>query len=203
MEISPRILKQLGHPSGFTGRLILRLLNRVNRGMNDVALKALNLGVNDHVLEIGFGGGSLISRVLANDRTTRVTGAEISELAIKTARKKFRKDPRAGFTLSDTKALPFDNASFTRAVSVNVIYFWPDVLEMLSEVHRALTDGGKFVLCYSDQSPDYITRFFHEDVEAQLLAAGFATVHSTESFDKDNDSYFCTVATKAGLIPAE
>ena len=197
MNISPQTLKQLGHPSGFTGRLILRFLNHVNKGMNDVALKALDLGGNDHVLEIGFGGGSLIARMLANDKTTRVTGAEISELAIKTARKKFRKDPRVDFALSESKALPFANASFTRAVSVNVIYFWPDVPEMLSEVHRTLARGGKFVLCYSDQSPDYVTRFFHEDVEAQLLAAGFATVHSTESFDKENDSYFCTVAVKS------
>ena len=203
MAISPRLLKQLGHPSGFTGRLILRLLNRVNSGMNDGALKALGLGADEHVLEIGFGGGSLIERVLANNRTTRVTGAEISELAIQTARKRFRKNPRVDFALSDGKALPFENAAFTRAVSVNVIYFWPDVSEMLSEIHRVLADGGRFVLSYHDQSPDTVTRFFREDVEAQLLTSGFATVHSTEIFDKDNDSHFCTAAIKANLNPAE
>lgn len=197
MEISPRILKQLAHPRGFTGRLILQLLNRVNNGMNDVALKALNLGDNDHVLEIGFGGGSLIARVLANDKTTRVTGAEISELAVELARKKFRKNPRVYFTLGGGKTLPFKNATFTRAVCVNVIYFWPEVPEMLSEVHRILAHGGTFVLCYHDQSPNNVTRFFHEDVEAQLLAAGFATVHSTENFVGESDSYFCTVAVKS------
>lgn len=197
MEVSTRILKQLGHPSGLTGRLILRLLNRVNMVLNDIALNALDLGDSDHVLEIGFGGGSLIDSILSYNQTTRVTGAEISELAIKVARYKFRKNPRVDFALSEGNTLPFETAEFTHAVSVNVIYFWPDVPEMLSEVHRILTNGGKFVLCYSDQSPDNVTRFFHEDVEAQLHTAGFSAIHSTESFDKDNDSYFCTVAIKS------
>ncbi len=197
MAISPRILKQLGHPSGITGRLVLRLLNRVNRGMNDVALKALDLGENDHVLEVGFGGGALIARVLEHDKTPRVTGAEISELAINLARKRYRNYARANFALTDGKTLPFESATFTRVACVNVIYFWPDVPEMLTEILRILADKGKLVLCYSEQSPDNVTSFFHDDVEAQLRTAGFATTHTTEHFDKDNDRHFCTVATKA------
>ncbi|NEQ98703.1 MAG: hypothetical protein F6K30_18620 [Cyanothece sp. SIO2G6] len=33
--------RQLSHPSGWGGRLILRLLNRENAGMNAIALNAL------------------------------------------------------------------------------------------------------------------------------------------------------------------
>ena len=203
MTLSPKLLKQLGRPSGFAGRIILRMLNRVNRGINDCALAALNLRENAHVLEIGFGGGSLIARILAKDMTTRITGAEVSRLAIQTAQKRFRKEPRVDFKQCDGDTLPFGNAVFTRAVSVNVIYFWPNVPEMLSEVYRVLANDGKFVLCYSEDSPDNITRFNHKDVEAQLQTAGFATVHSTQILDKENDAYYCTVAIKVALNPAE
>ena len=98
MTRSSRLLKQLGHPRGIAGRIILRLLNRVNGNMNDEALTALDLGDSDHVLEIGFGGGSLVARIFGNDRTTCVSGVEISKLAIENANKKFRNEPRAAFT---------------------------------------------------------------------------------------------------------
>ena len=181
----------------------MRILNRVNRDMNDRALAALGLLENAHVLEIGFGGGSLIARILANDKTTRITGAEVSTLAIRTAQKRFQKEPRVEFKQCSGDILPFGNAVFTSVVSVNVIYFWPNVPEMLSEVHRVLANDGKFVLCYSEQSPDNITRFNHKDVEAQLQTIGFATAHSTQYLDKDNGAYYCTVAIKVALNPAE
>ena len=68
MAVSARILRQLGKPAGLLGRLILWELNRVNRGMNDVTFEALDLAAGDRVLDIGFGGGALIKRVLAEDR---------------------------------------------------------------------------------------------------------------------------------------
>lgn len=199
MTRSSILLNQLGHPRGLTGRIILRMLNRVNINMNDQALTSLDLGGDDHVLEIGFGGGSLVARILKGDKTSRVTGAEISTLAIKNANKDFRNEHRANFTHYNGNTLPFENGKFTRAVCVNVIYFWSDVPAMLSEIHRVLADGGKLILGYSDQSPDKVTRFFNKDVKAQLLAAGFATVHSTEVLDIDNDVQFCTVAEKPSL----
>ena len=93
--------------------------------------------------------------------------------------------------------MPFENSTFSRVAGVNVIYFWSDVPAMFSEVHRALTNGGKLILGYSDQSPDEVTSFLREDVEEQLRSVGFEAVHSTEVFDKDNDIQFCTVALKA------
>ena len=53
--------------------------------------------------------------------------------------------------------MPFENSTFSRVAGVNVIYFWSDVPAMFSEVHRALTNGGKLILGYSDQSPDEVT----------------------------------------------
>ena len=122
---------------------------------------------------------------------------EISKLAIQNADNKFRNEPRAAFTHYDGDILPFENTTFSRVACVNVIYFWSDVLAMFSEVHRVLTNGGKLILGYSDQSPDEVTSFLRKDIEEQLRSVGFEAVHTTEVFDKDNDIKFCTVALKA------
>ena len=195
MTSSTRLLRQLSHPSGLTGRIILRLLNRVNSGMNATALKALDLSGSDHVLEIGFGGGALVAGMLKQN--ARVTGMEVSNLAIQTAKKKFHKSAHTEFVIYSGIAFPFRDEVFTKAVCVNVIYFWKDVPAIMAEVHRALANHGAFILCYSEDSPDGVTRFDHKAVEAQLLSAGFTTATSYAKSDKQNDAYYCTVATKS------
>lgn len=174
----------------------------MNAHMNDRALAALDLQENDSVLEIGFGGGSLIDRILAKEQATHVTGADISALAVKSAKKRFQKAPRAIFKHIDGDLLPFKDTIFTQVVGVNVIYFWPDVSIMLSEAFRVLANESKLVLCYSEQSPDEVTRFKHQDVELQLQTAGFKSAVSYKETNKDNSTYYCTVALKSAFSPA-
>lgn len=203
MAYSSRILRQLGHPSGFLGRLILRRLNRVNRGMNEAAHAALDPGEGDRVLEIGFGGGSLIESILEHDRVALVAGADVSTLAIQSARKRFSRAVAAGraeFHKSGEETLPFDNATFSAVCCVNVIYFWPDVPAMLAEALRVLSPGGAFVLVYAEGSPDSVTTFPAPDVEAQLLEAGFASATTSHNSDRENGRYHCTVALKPAAL---
>jgi protein-L-isoaspartate O-methyltransferase len=81
MAYSERILRQLGNPSGMLGRFVLWRLNRVNSGMNQVALAALALSEGDRVLEIGFGGGALLDEMIVQRKALLVAGAERSQLA--------------------------------------------------------------------------------------------------------------------------
>ncbi len=198
MAYSSRILRQLGHPSGLLGRLVLRRLNKVNSGMNAFALDALGPGEGDRVLEVGFGGGALIGRMLAETGAAFVAGTEISELAVKAAGKRFAgdvADGRAAFRICGESSLPFDDGYFTAAVCVNVIYFWPDVPSMLADVRRVLAPGGRFVLAYAEGAPDRVTRFPADEVERLLREAGFAGAVTRQGSDAENGRYHCTVAT--------
>lgn len=82
------VAKQLGHPSGFCGRLLLRLLNRENAGMHQLAFEQLAIRQGDRILEIGFGGGSLLARILQTGLPERVVGVDYAEDALKVAQKK-------------------------------------------------------------------------------------------------------------------
>lgn len=196
---SSRILRQLARPSGFVGRLILRRLNRVNRGMNEAAYAALDPGDGDRVLEIGFGGGSLVGSILKNDGVAFVAGSDISSLAVQSARKRFACDIAAGraeFRDGGEAILPFDDAGFSAVCCVNVIYFWPDVPAMLAEAFRVLKPEGIFALVYAEGAPDSVSTFPAPDVEAMLLDAGFDTATTSHNSDRENGRYHCTVARK-------
>jgi arsenite methyltransferase len=195
---SKNILRQLGHPRGLLGRFILWRLNCINRGMNDLTFRALNLTDEDHVLEIGFGGGTLIERILSKT-AAQITGTDISTLAIKGATKRYNAAIQKGrlqLAPCDNTALPFENDSFSKACCVNVIYFWSDVAAMLVETHRILKSGGQFIVCYQENAPDGVKKFPPDQVEAILKTTGFIDVTISHGADKLSRSYHCTIATK-------
>lgn len=204
MPYSAKVLKQLGEPDGLIGRLILKWLNRVNRGMNRLTRRLLDLQEGDRVLEIGFGGGALIAEIQTHDRFSHLVGIDISRLAVVQAEKRFSKAVALGlleFRQAGQDGLPFPKDSFSKVCCVNVIYFWPDVSAMLSEIYRVLEPGGKLVLSYSEGSPDRQTRFPSKSVETWLSQLGFLHISSTTGKDRENGVYHGTVAIKPQDCP--
>ncbi|MEM7303056.1 MAG: class I SAM-dependent methyltransferase [Pseudomonadota bacterium] len=199
MAYSKKLLAQLGKPQGLLGRLILRRLNRVNEGMNSRTLELLALQNNDHILEIGFGGGALIAEILAKGRCARVAGVDISPLAVTQAQKRFRTDIAKGsveFLQGGQSDLPYPESSFTKICCVNVIYFWTDLSSMLFEVFRVLKPEGILILSYAEGAPNKLARFPAAEVEAKLAEIGFDNMCTVDGHDIENGTYHCTSAKK-------
>ena len=176
-------------------------LNKVNSNINRLTLSALSFSANDGFLEVGFGGGALISDVLKTHPSVRVFGVEVSALAVEFASQRFESEIRSGkvrILKSDDTGLPFEDGFVDSIASVNVIYFVADVEKEFKEAHRVLKHGGFYVLSYAEGSPDRVTRFPLEKVETLLRRAGFENVKSVHSKDSENGDFYCTKAQKPG-----
>src|SRR6266536_6199366 len=141
------IAKQLSNPTGLLGRIMGFLMNRHNAKMNDFAVKLLEIASIDRVLEIGFGGGVTVPKLLAN--AAFVGGLDRSDAMVKLARSRFSRAVKAGradFREGTVGAIPFPPASFTKACTVNSIYFWPSLEAGFSEIRRVLAPGGRLVV---------------------------------------------------------
>jgi arsenite methyltransferase len=117
--------------------------------MNRLALEALDVRPGERVLEVGFGGGELLSRLLA--ARAQVTGIDPSEAMLARARLRFvraLREDRLTLRLGTAERLPLPNSSVDKACSVNAIYFWPDLNVALRELARVLRPGGALVLCF-------------------------------------------------------
>lgn len=191
-----RIARQLANPSGFVGRVVLGpLWNKRNSALNDVAYQALALTPADRVLEIGFGGGYLLGRMSAIITTSCLSGVDVSEAMVEFCRKRYQGAIQAGrleLEVGSADRLPYPNAHFTKAVSVNSIFYWEDVSQAMSEVARVLTDDGCLVLCFTDrrslQQKDFarhrLKLYDGETVQQLLTAARFRSVTVTRHADQ-------------------
>lgn len=197
------VSRQLGQPSGWFGRWLMRLLNRENAEMNQLALSQLDLHQGDRVLEIGFGGGYLLEQMLETQLPSLVMGVDPSLDVLKLGNQRLQSWIDQGQLLLKegcAEALPFEAGTFGRIVTVNTLYFWTDAAMVLRECRRVLRPEGVLVVCYNsadfllaNELDAYGFQGYHvEDVEALFESAGFQTVKTGVGESKDNGQFFCT-----------
>ena len=171
---------QLSRPSGLAGRVVAAGMNRGNRDFNARAIEQLDVRPGTRVLDLGFGGG-LTFRPLLEKRAT-VVGVDRAEDMVAAAAERHREDVAAGrisVHAGDVLALPLEDAAVDRVLTVNTVYFWPDLAPALREVHRVLAPGGRIVIGIRDGSvmervdPAVFTLRPPAEIAAALQAAGF------------------------------
>ena len=203
--MAPRfIARQLSHPSGFPGAVIMFLMNRANAKMNAFALQKLAPASQDRVLEIQFGGGLLLPKLLA--RARHVSGVDRSEKAVADAKTKFAvqisKD-RADFRQGQVESLPFAAGTVDKVLTVNTVYFWKSLSQGFAEIARVLAPGGRSVIGFlpkqfmdnMNNPKDIFTSRAPEDVMDAMRMAGFTDVSAERP--SPATKWMVVVATKA------
>lgn len=195
------LARQFARPSGLAGRwLIGPMLDRIGRAMNRLAFDELEVRPGERVLEVGFGGGELLARLLA--ARAEVVGIDRSEAMLGRARLRFARELRDGrLTLhqASVERLPLAADSVDRACSVNAIYFWPDLTAAAAELVRVLRPGGTLLLCF--QLPDSVRSWpghrygfiAHEpeQVRAAMMGAGVRLAEEKGGSDDRVGRFLC------------
>jgi ubiquinone/menaquinone biosynthesis C-methylase UbiE len=151
MELSEEQLKgfasQLSKPNGEHGINIANMMHVSNFGMTMSTANSLEIADNDMILELGHGGGKHIESILNLAKDLTYVGLEIAELMKQEAESQAIN--HTSFYLYDGQHIPFENNTFTKAMTVNTIYFWKNPNQLLKEVYRVLKKGGFFAIGFA------------------------------------------------------
>ena len=114
---------------------------------------ALGARSGDRILDVGCGPGFYITELLeAVGREGAVTGVDISADMLAVAAKRATGHGNVEFHEADATSLPVPDASFERAVCVQVLEYVRDVPAALAEMHRVLHPGGRMLVWDVDWS---------------------------------------------------
>ena len=152
--------EQFARPRGRLGLFAGWALAFHNRQANRRALSALEPITGQRVLELGFGPGWALQRLLARG-ASHVTGVEVSEVMIASASRRLKSEiaaRRATLIDGDVTSLELSDASVTRALAVYSAMFWPDQPRAFSELSRVLAPGGILALEVRVQGTTALTR---------------------------------------------
>ena len=107
--------------------------------------EALGAGPGERILDAGCGPGFYVSELLDQVGPGGfVMGVDVSPQMLAVAAKRCDGHPNAAFAEAPVSALGVEDASFDRALSVQVLE--SDTLAALRELHRALRPGGRALI---------------------------------------------------------
>jgi ubiquinone/menaquinone biosynthesis C-methylase UbiE len=160
-------------PKGVLGRLGGQLMSQ-DHWLPAWVLDLLDIHPSDSVLEIGSGPGLGLQLAAARAYQGKAVGVDRSETMLEMAHHRNNaliETGRVKLHLGTVDKLPFDNATFDKAMTINSLHLWPDPVAGLKEVRRTLRKGGQIVVA--------ITRFSYASpakFESHLIDAGYTDV---------------------------
>jgi ubiquinone/menaquinone biosynthesis C-methylase UbiE len=186
------------------GWLIAKVMAVETAPANMYALDLLQLQATDRVLDAGCGHGRTVERAASMVAEGFVAGVDLSERMVCMARRRNRRhieERRVEIKQGDSARIPYPERSFDKVCSVHTLYFWPDPLRHLGEIHRVMKPGGRFVLGFgpkedeqaASQFPSSVYRFYSsEEVCSLLRQVGFTEIETTAARVGSRDIVFAT-----------
>lgn len=152
MGLARKLTSQFRKPDGLLGHIVVFFMTKMTSKQNQWVLSLSRIRKEDHVLEIGFGPGKTIGALSELARDGKVVGMDFSESMVKKAQKYNKTSIDRGLVeliCCDVRSIPYDTASFDKVIGLNVMYFWKNPLENLTEIKRVLKPGGSAFLYIS------------------------------------------------------
>lgn len=105
-------------------------------------LALMDLGPADCILDVGCGTGWLARRLAASAPSGQVVGIDVSDEMIRRAQLASAGIPNVTFLRGTAAEIPAQADSFTKVLSVESAYYWPDPAPGIREIFRVLRPGG-------------------------------------------------------------
>lgn len=119
----------------------------------EIVGQALDAQGGDDVLDLGCGPGfDLVAIADAVGAGGTVTGVDVAPAMLAMAARRVGDRENVRLVPATAGALPLDDASVDRAVSVQVLEYVPDVPAVLEDLRRVVRPGGRVVLWATDWS---------------------------------------------------
>jgi arsenite methyltransferase len=150
-----------------------------------VILDQMHLWPDSHVLDLGCGTGWATRLLAARLDEGSAVGLDVSPEMIRRAREDPTNPPNLDFRVLADPRYPFADEVFTHCLSVESLYYHPDLAATFGEIQRVLLPGGQAWL---------MVNFFRENPYVHHWAALLDVPVQLLSGDE-----YCAFATAAGF----
>jgi len=140
---------QFRMPVGREGRSLLAEMNDHHRSLSEWALSKLPDVKCEKVLDIGCGGGMLISLISRRFRNADIYGIDISEESValtKETNSGLVAEGRCHISVDSVSDLPFKEGTFDLVTAFETYFFWPDLENDMRKAASVVKKGGYIVV---------------------------------------------------------
>ena len=106
-------------------------------------LALIEFDPNDKILDVGCGTGWLVRRIAPLVSAGLAAGMDVSDAMLGRAESLSALLTNTAFKRGGVDAIPWETACFTKILSVESAYYWPDPAQGVREIFRVLSPGGE------------------------------------------------------------
>ncbi len=170
-------------------------MERGHRPVGEQAIAKMQIPANAVVLDVGCGSGWAARLIATQASQGHVIGIDVSDEMIRVASDQSKGFPNLEFKVASAEALPFDDAKFSHAFSMESLYYYADIEAAAREIRRVLRPGGLFVTVvdlYKENEPSHqwidnlkvpVHLLSADDYRALLERVGFSDVRDERVID--------------------
>jgi ubiquinone/menaquinone biosynthesis C-methylase UbiE len=208
MSFSSFFTEQARKPAGVFGRMVMSIVfDRGNAFLNGLVYDLMSVQENDRIIEIGFGTGKLISNIAKNIDSGLIEGVDFSSTMVSIAQKRNKNNIAEGkvkIVEGNFDEISYEKDRFTKACSVNTLYFWDRPELTARKIAEILMPDGKLLLAFEDigqleqrkLNQEVFRLYTKEEVRNLLVDAGFSKNVSIVSRKRGKLLFHCVVAKK-------
>jgi ubiquinone/menaquinone biosynthesis C-methylase UbiE len=133
-------------------------MERGHRPVGEQAIAKMQIPSNAAVLDVGCGSGWAARLIATQAVQGHVIGIDVSDEMIRVASDQSKGFPNLEFKVASAESLPFDDAMFSHAFSMESLYYYADIEAAAREIRRVLQPGGLFVTVvdlYKENEPSH------------------------------------------------
>jgi ubiquinone/menaquinone biosynthesis C-methylase UbiE len=170
-------------------------MERGHRPVGEQAIAKMQIPSNAAVLDVGCGSGWATRLIATRAVQGHVIGIDVSDEMIRVACDQSKGFPNLEFKVASAESLPFDDAMFSHAFSMESLYYYADIEAAAREIRRVLQPGGLFVTVvdlYKENEPSHqwidnlkvpVHLLSADDYRALLERVGFSNVRDERVLD--------------------
>ena len=208
MSFSTYFSKQARKPSGIFGCIVMSMVfDRGNAFLNDFVYDLMSIQANDHVIEIGSGTGKFIKKMAKNIDNGFIEGVDFSNTMVSIAQRKNKNNIANGkvkIVEGNFDEMKYEKESYSKACSVNTLYFWNRPEYTVKKIAEILMPRGKLYLAFEDieqlKKRNLNQKIFHlytkDEVQNLLFNTALFKKVSTVSRNNGKSLFHCVVAIK-------
>ena len=175
------LIGQVSHPKGTIGYILTKIWNKTFVNMTEWGLENIEIQEDDHILDVGCGGGETIHGLANKTTRGKVYGIDISSESVKSSierNKEWVEQNRVEISEADVASLPFEDNTMDKITAIQTHFYWSNIEEGFSEIHRILkTDGVFLITSEKDKIEYHMDKYKQSNKLKELLESiGFSSV---------------------------
>lgn len=175
------LVQQCKHPTGMIGSRMTKIWNKRFVDMTMWGLEGIHFSIEDSILDVGCGGGAIVSKLSKLSPNGKIYGIDISTVAVKNAKKKNKyliQRNKVDIMQSSVEKLPFSMNMFDKVFAIQTHMYWSDVRRGLQELARVVKPMGRcYIICEKDKVEYHLPQYKEwMDMVTLLNDVGFSKV---------------------------